>query len=378
MISYGRQYIDQKDINGVLKVLKSNFLTQGPTQKIFENKLSKYLNTKYVSTVSSGTAALHLVSKALKWGKGDTVVSSPITFVAGIAMAINCGAKPDFVDIDSNTFNIDPNKLETKLKKKSIKAVIITDFAGQPADWDDLYYLKKKYNFQIVNDNCHALGAKFYDKIGYASEYADAACLSFHPVKNITTGEGGAILTKNKKIYEKCNLLRSHGIKKKINDKKNWNYEIDELGFNYRLSDINASLGTTQIDKLNVFLRYREKIALKYNKIFENYDEFKIPLLKPNRSHAYHLYVLRADFKKLKKNKKDLFNFFYKNNINLQVHYIPIFLQPYFKKNFRFNLKDFPNTLDYYEKAFSIPIFYGLSNSNLYKISKLLLKFFKL
>ena len=201
MISYGNQFIDNKDIKSVTKVLKSKLLTQGPISEVFEKKLSKKLNSKIVSCVSSGTSALNIISKTLDWKKGDVIVSSPITFVAGISSAIHCGAKPLFIDIEKKTFNIDPNQLENSLKKNSkIKAAIITDFAGQPSDWEDLFFLKKKYNIKLINDNCHALGAKYKNDIGYATKYSDISCLSFHPVKHITTGEGGAILTNNQKF----------------------------------------------------------------------------------------------------------------------------------------------------------------------------------
>ena len=211
MISYGRQHIDKDDIKNVIKTLQSNYLTQGPKVKQFEDKLCKTLKAKKALCVSSGSAALHLAAKALGWKKGDKIISSPITFLAGTAAALHCGASPEFVDIDRRTFNIDPDKLETKLKKdKKIKAVIITDFAGQPANWKDLSYLKKKYNVNLINDNCHSFGSKYKNNIGYASKYADLSCLSFHPVKHITTGEGGAIITNNNRIYETCKLLRSH------------------------------------------------------------------------------------------------------------------------------------------------------------------------
>tara|TARA_B100000767_G_C19757941_1_gene533864 strand:- start:1478 stop:2620 length:1143 start_codon:yes stop_codon:yes gene_type:complete len=376
MISYGRQNIDKKDIKSVVEVLKSEFLTQGPIVKKFENELEKKLNTKYVSCVSSATAGLQIVAKSLNWKKGDIIVSSPITFIAGIAGAIHCGAYPEFIDIDKNTFNIDPNKLEDKIKKKKIKAAIITDFAGQPSDWEDLYYLKKKYKIQLINDNCHALGAKYKNNIGYATKYADASCLSFHPVKHITTGEGGAILTNNKKLHTIFNLYRSHGIiRSQNNTKKPWLYNIEELGFNYRLSDISSALGISQLQKLDKFTKYRQEIAKKYSQSLSELHELKLPDLKVNRTHAYHLYVLRINFKKLKKTKSDLFKLFMQNQIKLQVHYIPIFLQPYFKKNYKFNYKDFPNSMDYYEQAFSIPIYYDLKNKTISKIHKLLKKF---
>ena len=377
MINYGRQYIDSSDVNKVTKALKSNFLTQGPVVEKFEKELARKFKSKKAICVSSGSGALHIVAKALNFKKGDIIVSSPITFLAGIAGAIHCGATPEFVDIDKDTYNIDPNRLEDILKKKKkIKAAIITDFAGQPSDWQDLYYLKKKYKIKLINDNCHSLGSRYQDDIGYASKYADVSCLSFHPVKHITTGEGGAILTNSQKLASELELYRSHGIKRNLkNTKEPWLYSVDNLGFNYRLSDINAALGISQLKKLDRFIKYRTDIAKKYNKLFSNFDEIKTPFLKEDRTHVYHLYVIRLNFKKIKKNKSQLFNFFMKNGIKLQVHYIPIFLQPFFKKNYKINLKNFNNSLNYYDEAFSIPIFYGLKDQTIHKVNKLLKEF---
>lgn len=377
MISYGKQYIDKDDINNVVKTLKGDYLTQGPIVTNFENKLSKTLKAKKALCVSSGSAALHLAARSLGWRKGDKIISSPITFLAGTAAALQCGASPEFVDIDKNTYNLDYGKLESKLKKdKKIKAVIVTDFAGQPANWQELNYLKKKYKINLINDNCHSIGAKYKNNIGYASKYADLSCLSFHPVKHITTGEGGAIITNNNEIYQKCKLLRSHGIVRK--DKIfSWYYEMQDLGFNYRLSDIHASLGLSQIKKLNKFVSFRNKVAKKYNQIFEKVSEIKTPFLDTGRTHAYHLYVLQVDFKKIKKTKKQLFDLFRKNKINLQVHYIPLFFHPYIKKKYKFNRNDFPNSLEYYEKSFSIPIYYKIEDKIIFKVSKLIKDFIK-
>jgi len=378
MISYGKQYIDKNDINNVIKTLKSSHLTQGPDVIKFEKKLCQILKSKRALCVSSGSAALHIAGKSLGWKKGDKIVTSPITFLAGTAAALHCGASPEFVDIDKFTFNMDIDKLEQKLKKdKHIKAVIITDFAGQPANWEELYYLKKKYNVKLINDNCHSLGSKYKNNIGYASKYADLSCLSFHPVKHITTGEGGAIITNNREIYQKCKSLRSHGIIKK--DKfLPWYYEMQDLGFNYRLSDIHASLGLSQIEKLNKFVTFRNKVAKKYEKIFSKISEVQTPFLDINRTHSYHLYILQIDFKKNKKTKQQLFKLFKKNNINLQVHYIPIFLHPYIKKNYNLKKSEFPNTIDYYKKSFSIPIYYNLNDKIIFKVSRLIKKFLNL
>ena len=216
MIGYSKQYIDELYIKEVVKTLKSKNLTQGPKVSEFEKKLKNKFKSKDAIAVSSGTAALQLINRSINLKSGDRIISSPITFLSGIATAMHCGAKPDFIDINEKTFNIDPQKLEDKLKKeKKVRAVFVTDFAGQPADWKDFYYLKKKYKFNLINDNCHSIGSKYYNDIGYAVRYADAVALSFHPVKNITTGEGGAVLSNNLEILRQSEILRSHGIVKK-------------------------------------------------------------------------------------------------------------------------------------------------------------------
>ena len=240
--------------------------------------------------------------------------------MAGIAGAIHCGAYPEFVDIDKNTYNIDTNKLEDKLKKqKRVKAAIITDFAGQPSDWEDLYYLKKKYNIILINDNCHSIGATYKNNIGYALKYSDVSCLSFHPVKHITTGEGGAILTNNKKLSLQYELYRSHGIQRNYrNSHEPWVYKVDNLGFNYRLSDINAGLGISQLNKLDKFISFRKKIANAYFKKLQNIEELKLPYLNKDRTHSYHLYVLRINFKKINKKKRFFLKFLQRTELNFK------------------------------------------------------------
>ena len=379
MISYGKQFIDQKDVKGVLKTLKSDYLTQGSNVDLFESKLSKYLKTKYTVCVSSGTAGLHIISKVLNWKKNDIIISSPITFIAGVTSVMHCGATPDFVDIDKQTLSLDLNKLEDRLKKRSIRGVIVTDFAGQPSDWTELFFLKKKYKFDLINDNCHSIGSVYKKNVGYAAKYSDFSCLSFHPVKHITTCEGGAILTNNKHYYEKSKLFRSHCIIKTKNKKKNqWFYRMNDAGFNYRMNEISASLGITQLSKINKFLKYRKKVAFLYNKAFEKLENINIPEVKLNRDHTYHLYPLQINFTKLKKSRSKLFQYFKKNNINLQVHYIPVFFHPIFKKKkYKFKYSNFENTLEYYNKTISLPIYYNLQKKKIDKVCKLIKNFIK-
>ena len=379
MISYGKQSIDKNDIKMVTKTLKNNFLTQGPNILKFEKKLEKYFSCKHACAVSSGTAALHLVSLSLDLKKTDIVLASPIGFLATTNSVIYAGANVDFVDIENKTFNLDPNKLEDKIiklkkKNKKIKAAYVTDYAGHPADWKSLNFLSKKYTFFLINDNCHSLGAKYNKSKDYALKYADVVTLSFHPVKIITTGEGGAVLTNNQHIYNKINVFRNHGIfrnKKKQNNKGLWFYEMKNLGFNYRLTDFQCSLGISQIKKIDKFVKRRQEIAKRYDNHFRINKNLTLPIVEKNVSHAYHLYPLQINFKRCKISKINFFKEFYKKGIKLQVHYIPIHLQPYYKKKFKFKKGDFPLSEKFYEKEVSLPVYYDLKNNQIDKISRM-------
>ena len=315
--SYGKQTIDSEDIRSVIKVLKSDWLTQGPSTKEFEKKLNQYFGGKYCSVVSNGTNALFLAGLSLNWQKNDIVITSPLTFLASVNAIVYNNATPDFVDINSKDFLIDINKLEDKIKKykkqnKKIKAVIGVDFAGQPCDWKSLRYLANKHNFYLINDNCHALGAMYYKSKKYAPKYADIVTQSFHPVKNITTGEGGSIITNNKIIDDRIKILRTHGmIKDKkllLNNHGPWYYEMQELGYNFRISDIQCALGISQLKKLDFFVKKRNYVADKYNKLFKNDDRLILPKVNKNVYHAYHLYSLQIKFDSTKINKQKYFN----------------------------------------------------------------------
>ena len=369
MINYGKQYLDKKDISAVVSVLKSDWLTQGPKVKEFETSLKNFFGAKYCSVVSNGTAALHLAVKAMGWKKGDYVFTTPNSFLATSNSILYVGAKPIFIDIDPLTFNINVKKLEEKIKINKKKGrrlvgIIATDYAGQPCDWKSLKIIGRKYGLKLINDNCHAIGASFYKNKKYACKYADVVTQSYHPVKNLTTGEGGSILTNHKAIDKKVKLLRSHGVIKKRN-KSPWSYEMQDLGFNYRLSDMSCALGLSQLKKVNKFVRKKQKIAQIYDKAFKNIKNIKIPLIKKNIQHSYHLYPLRIEFDKFKISKESFFRILRKKNINLQVHYIPIFLQPFYKKNFKFNVKDLKNSIKFYKEEISLPIYYSLKRKEI-------------
>ncbi len=376
--SYGRQTIDDDDIKAVVDVLKSDWLTQGLYIDKFENDLCVKFGSSFCTVVSSGTAALHLTGLALGWKEGDIVLTTPITFLSTANAILYAGATPDFVDIDEATYTLDIDKLEKKIeyyhgKGRKIKAVIAVDYAGHPCDWKALRQLADKNDFQLVNDNCHAAGAEYYGDAKYAAKYADAVVMSFHPVKIITTGEGGAVLTNNKEIDEKIRLLRTHGIVKdnskfKIQNSKllgPWYYEMQELGFNYRITDFQCALGISQLEKLDRFVRRRREIAEFYDKKFENDGRFIIPKVSNNVKHAYHLYPLQIRFDQIGVDKKKYFSKLKANRIIGQVHYIPIHLQPYYRKRFGFKYGDFPVAEKFYEQEISIPLYPLLTEDDL-------------
>lgn len=376
--SYGKQTIEQDDIDAVIKVLKSDWLTQGPKVEEFEKALGSKFNANYTAAVANGTAGLHLIGTALGWKKGDIVITAPITFLASANCILYNNATPDFVDIDPGYYTIDVNKLEDKIKTyaakgKQIKAVVAVDYAGHPSDWKALQTLANKYNLQLVNDNCHALGAEIDEDSGYAVKYADAVNLSFHPVKHITTGEGGAVLTNNKEIDERIKILRTHGIVKdnsklKIQNSEltgPWYYEMHALGYNYRITDFQCALGISQLKKLDAFVRKRNEIAEFYNKEFTGVARFITPRIMANAKHAYHLYPLQIKFDALKISKKDFFNKMREQNIFLQVHYVPVHLQPYYKSNFGFKEKDFLVAESFYNNEVSIPMYPTLDTEDL-------------
>lgn len=380
VINYGRHFIDRKDINSVVKVLKSDFLTQGNFVKYFESNLNNYFGSRYSCVVSNGTAALYLAADVFKWKKGDIIFCSPITFLATSNCILSRDAKPYFIDIDESSYNINPYLIEKKLKLHSIsskaKAIIATDFAGNPCDWEMLKYFSKKYNLRLVNDNCHAMGSKYLGSKKYAVQFADIVTHSYHPVKNFTTGEGGAILTNNLAIYNKIKLLRSHGITKNIREIKFWGYRMIDFGYNYRLTDIQAALGISQLKKLDQFTAYRNKLAKIYDLHFKDNIYCDIPKVKKNVFHSYHIYPLLINFKKIGKNKEDLFRLFNKYNIKLQVHYIPIYQQPYYR-NILYNKFNCPVAENFYSREVTLPLYYGLKKKDQLKCIDILKIFFK-
>ena len=371
-IPYGKQSIDEDDINSVVEVLKSDFLTTGPKIKEFEEELCKYTNAKYCVAVANGTAALHLASLVLL-NKGDKVITTPNSFVATSNSILYVEAKPIFVDIKEDG-NIDLDLCEEELKKdSSIKALYVVHFSGNIVNQKKLKYLKETYKIKILEDCAHSLGASFENIKAGSCENSDCSILSFHPVKHITTGEGGAVTTNSKEIYEKLLELRAHGIKR-FPDAASWYYEMHSLGFNYRITDMQAALGISQLKKLDSFVKRRKEIALKYDKALLN--SVVKPLYSFNNNSSYHLFVVKVDFSKLNISKVELFNKMREKNIGLQLHYIPINKQPYYK-SLGYGNEDTPIMNRYYNECFSLPMYSSLSNEEQEYVIKTLFEVLK-
>jgi dTDP-4-amino-4,6-dideoxygalactose transaminase len=364
MINYGKQTLKENDLKAVIKALRKNFLTSGPGIEKFEKDLIKKFGGKFCSVVNNGTSALNIVGKVLGWKKGDNIITTPLSFLATANCIVNNNATPVFSDVENKSFTLDPEKLEDKLRKMPVKAVIGVDYAGHPCDWESLRYLSKKYNFKLINDACHSMGSKLNDNIKYATYYSDFVTQSFHPVKAITTGEGGSIFSKDKKIANKIVQIRSHSMHRTKKEGP-WYYEIHEAGSNFRITDFQCALGISQLKKLNNFIKVRRKIASIYLKELKDDERFIIPVEKPNCFHSFHIFPLQVNFDKIKIDKKELFKKFEKKGIKLQVHYIPIHLQPFYKKKFGYKNNQFPVAEKFYKKEISLPLYPDLKSNEL-------------
>lgn len=357
MIPYGRQTIEDDDINAVVEVLKSDYLTTGPKIAEFEKSVADYVGAKYAVAISNGTSALHAACFAAGIGPGDEVITTPITFAASSNCVLYCGGTPVFADIDPKTYNIDPDDIRKKITDKT-KAIIAVHLAGQPCDMDEIHKIAKENNLIVIEDGAHALGSVYKGK--KVGSLSDMTTFSFHPVKPITTGEGGMIVTDNEEFYKKMVLFRSHGITRdKTMMTRNdgpWFYQQFDLGFNYRITDIQCALGCSQMKKLDRFLAKRKEIVLRYNEAFADCENIVTPYQLPETESGWHLYIVQV------KNcdRKQIFEALRDRGIGVNVHYIPVYMHPYYQEH---GYKDVhcKNAEEVYSHIISLPLYPGLT-----------------
>lgn len=365
MIPYGRQDINQSDIDAVINVLQSDFLTQGPLVPAFERALADYCEAKHAVTVNSATSALHIACLALGVGSGDRVWTTPITFVASANCALYCGGVVDFVDIDPLTYNMSVDRLSEKLLNAEIngclpKVVIAVHLAGQSCDMAAIHALGQRYGFKIIEDASHAIGGRYKDEPVGNCRYSDITVFSFHPVKIITTGEGGALLTNDSKIASQLFRLRSHGITRDATEMTHtpdgpWYYQQIELGYNYRMTEIQAALGLSQMTRLDEFVAKRHALASNYNELLANEPVVR-PMQHPDCYSSTHLYVVRLRLSEIRASHREVFERLRVGGIGVNLHYIPVYRHPYFAR-MGFNAQDFPEAEAYYAEAISLPMY---------------------
>ena len=368
MIYYNSHNISKSDLSSVKKALQNEKISKGKNLLKFEKVLKLFFKCKYCLVMSSGTSAQMVLARSLNWKKNDNIILSPFTFVSGANSIVLSNANPVFVDINDKDYNLNPKLvkakiLELKRKKKKVKAIICTDYGGMPADWKELRKIANKFKIKLINDNCHALGSKYFNKFNYSTKYADYVIQSFHAVKNITTGEGGAILTNDKKIYDKAKSLREHGFENPKINYSPWDYDIKELpSLNFRLSDINCALGSNQLKRIHKIIKKRREIARQYDAFFRYQKNLKTLNIQKNKFCSYHLYPILINFEKFKISP---LKFFYKMKkkykIQLQKHYTPTYKFHFYKKNFKIDITKFNNTEYAYKNIFSLPIYEKLS-----------------
>jgi len=369
-ILYATQSIDSADLKAVKLALRSACLTQGPIVDEFEETVARFCGAGYAVAVNSGTSALHIACMAAGIGGGDEVITSPNTFVASSNSILYCGGKPVFADIMEDNAVIDPSDIERKITKRT-RAVIPVDFAGHPADMKEIKELADKHGLIIIEDAAHALGAKYRGSRVGSGKYADMTILSFHAVKHITTGEGGMVLTNDKKLYQLLRKLRTHGITrdpKMLNrERGDWYYEMSALGYNYRLTDIQCALGISQLKKLPAFLKKRREIVRRYDEFFAK-TGYAAPLAaREYVDHAYHLYVIRLKLEDLRVSRRVVFDEYRKAGIMVNVHYIPVYSQPYYR-NLGFRKGICPGAEKYYDEALTLPLHPGLSKTDIDRV----------
>ncbi len=380
-IGYGRQYVDEADIAKVTEILRSSFLTTGPEISKLEEKLCKITGAKYAVAVSNGTAALHIACLAAGIKKGDEVITTPMTFAASANCALYCGAKPVFADINPETYNISPESILERITPHT-KVVVAVDFTGQAVDLDEIKAICKEHNLILIEDAAHSIGTKYKGKP--VGSIADMTCFSFHPVKTVTAGEGGAVLTDSKELYEKLLLFRSHAITRNTCQMVNptgekWYYEQVGLGYNYRMTDFQAALLSSQLDKLDLFSRRRKEIVNQYNQAFSRIPEVTVQKEIPESDTTRHLYILRFNLDKLKVSRREIFDALWAENIHCNVHYIPVYYHPYYQRlGYRKGLC--PNAETLYEEIVTLPLYYSMTDADVRDIVeavKKVLSYFK-
>ncbi len=364
-IYYGHQYIDEDDIQAVVDVLRSDYLTCGPKIGELEKKLCELTGARYAVVCSNGTAALHIAALSAGVGEGDEVITTPITFAASANCALYCGARPVFVDIDPETYNIDPRKVEAAITPRT-KAVVAVDYTGQSADLEPLLKICREHNLTLIEDGAHVIGTRYKGQMN--GSIADMTMFSFHPVKTVTGGEGGVILTNEEALYQKLLLFRSHGITRDRAQMEHepdgpWYYEQVALGYNYRMTDMQAALIISQLDKLPVFVKRRKEIVARYNEAFARLPELFVQQEIPESDTTRHLYILRIVPERLKIDRKQFFEALEAENVCCNVHYIPIYYFPYYEKlGYRKGLC--PNAEKLYEEIITLPLYYAMSDAD--------------
>lgn len=366
MIQYGHQYIDDDDVKAVVDVLKSDFLTQGPAVNDFEQKICEITGVSYCVAVSNATAGLHIAVAALDLPKDSEGITSPNTFLASSNCMVYNNVRPNFADIDPVSYNINPQEIKKRITKNT-RLIIPVHFAGLPCDMEQIAEIARDKSLFVIEDAAHAIGSKYADGTPVGNcKYSDMTVFSFHPVKTITTGEGGVITTNDEKLYRKLLMLRSHGTTKDetllTKNPGAWYYEMQMLGFNYRMTDIQAALGLSQLQKLSFFKKRRREIVAMYNAAFLGIPYLKTPVEPKTVSSCFHLYVLQIDFVAIGKSRVEVMQELRDKGIGTQVHYIPVHTQPYYKTLFNYNNGDYPVAEAYYKQALSLPLYPGLGN----------------
>lgn len=390
-IPYGCQSINEKDLASVCSTLKSSWLTQGPKVKEFEQQIAKKVGAKFAVACSNGTAALHLACLASGFVEGDTVLTSPMTFLASANCVRYVGADVDFIDVKAGTNCIDPDLIEAYLTKnineKNLKGIIPVHFAGIPCEMAEICDLAKKHKMVVIEDACHALGAYYKyggeDVLIGSCRHSDMTVFSFHPVKHITTGEGGMITTNSRELYDKLMLFRSHGVTKEpemfvnrdaafdsfvssgVESPNPWYYEMHSLGYNYRITDMQCALGLSQLEQLDSFMSSRDELVDRYVSAFKDNEYIKILEPEKDQFPSWHLFPVQFDINKLKLSRYEIVKEYQENNIGVQIHYIPLHYQPYYSKLYKLNKGDYPNAEKYYDRCVSLPLFPKLSEDDI-------------